>query len=100
LIITADTIITFFSNIHLIDKKWIFSEKQRFVKVNLNREETVDGMLQPYNEQFGTRQGVRPQTILWEFARYYPAETLVEATNRYMQAGELSQRKLGLKVIK
>jgi len=31
------------------------------------------------NERFGTMAAVIPQTILWEFARYYPAAGSVEA---------------------
>ena len=32
-----------------------------------------------YNERFGTMAAVTPQTILWEFQRYYPAASSVEA---------------------
>ena len=32
-----------------------------------------------YNGRFGTMAAVIPQTILCEFARYYPAASLVEA---------------------
>ena len=31
------------------------------------------------NGRFGTMAAVSPQTILWEFARYYPAASSVEA---------------------
>jgi len=31
------------------------------------------------NGRFGTMAAVIPQTILWEFARYYPAGSSVEA---------------------
>ena len=33
----------------------------------------------PPNGRFGTMAAVIPQTILWEFARYYPAGSSVEA---------------------
>jgi hypothetical protein len=46
LIKTANAVITFCPDIRLIDKKWTFSEKQGFVKTNLNRKENVNGMLQ------------------------------------------------------
>ena len=32
-----------------------------------------------YNGRFGAMAAVTPQTILWDFERYYPAASLVEA---------------------
>jgi len=32
-----------------------------------------------YNGRFGAMAAVIPQTILWEFARYYPAGSSMEA---------------------
>jgi len=32
-----------------------------------------------YNRRFGTMAAVTPQTILYKFARYYPAASVVEA---------------------
>ena len=43
LIKTANAVITFFSTIHLTDKKWILTGKQGFVKANPNRKKTVNG---------------------------------------------------------
>jgi hypothetical protein len=39
-----EAVITFFSTIHLTDKKWILTGKQGFVKANPNRKKTVNGM--------------------------------------------------------
>jgi len=47
-----------------------------------------------YNGRFGKMAAVAPQTILWEFARYYPAGSLVEPPPRqaagalYASAGQ------------
>ena len=46
LIKTANAVIPFFSNTATIDKKWILSEEHGFLKVNPNKKETVNGMLQ------------------------------------------------------
>ena len=46
LIKTANAVIPFFSNTATIDKKWILSEEHGFLKVNPNRKENVNGMLQ------------------------------------------------------
>jgi hypothetical protein len=45
LIKTANAVITFFSNTHHTDKKWILSGKQELMKANPNKKETVNGML-------------------------------------------------------
>ena len=46
LIKTANAVTTLFSNIRTVGKKRIFSSKQGFLKVNPNKKETVNGMLQ------------------------------------------------------
>jgi len=46
LIKTANAVITLFSSISTMDKKRVLSGKKEFLKVNPNKKETVNGMLQ------------------------------------------------------
>jgi hypothetical protein len=55
-----------------------------FLVTNFKFEEKNDFLLFLHrlcnrHERFGAMAAVTPQTILWEFARYYPAGSLVEA---------------------